>query len=211
MTGVNRWAPPPERREVKQPELPIELGAVVAPPESPQHWQTPERLLDVVRLLVDREEIGLDVCSSMDNPTAALKFYVEGGLERPWDAPAETVIFCNPPFSDCEDWARKAAMWWAARRSRKDRKAVVLVLLLPLRPHRVWWRDWVAPACPVVAVVGEAVRFKGAENDAPWPVALCVYGASEFSVFDAFASVGVEVDFLRSVTAADVLGGVSDE
>jgi len=72
-------------------------------------WQTPPRVLDVVRR---HAPIGLDACTAPDNPTGALMHYTEAddGLALPWRIRelAEPLVWCNPPYSNSKDWIAKA-------------------------------------------------------------------------------------------------------
>lgn len=70
---------------------------------------TPEYVLGPVRVALGGR-IGLDPCTTPDNPTRATRFYtppVDGCLEL-WDA--ETV-FCNPPYGEArERWVNRCIL-----------------------------------------------------------------------------------------------------
>lgn len=57
----------------------------------------------------------------------------DDGLAQDWTGER---VWCNPPFSACEPWVRKAS----------ERVAELAVLLLPAnRTEQVWWHDLVEP------------------------------------------------------------------
>src|SRR5689334_8272167 len=85
-------------------------------------WQTPDKILDLVRKLAP---IGLDPCTSPDNPTRARLFYyrpspmeaeklasspagrlqayleissLTDGLQLPWGVEKNELIYVNPPY-----------------------------------------------------------------------------------------------------------------
>ncbi len=196
MSAVNRWAPPPKSRAAsKQVELPCELGPVAVAPENPQHWQTPERLLSVVRAI---GPIGLDVCTSAANPTGARRFYTAMGLDRRWQAGEGEVIFCNPPFEEAAPWCGKARAYVAERMARAERRrgswVPPVVMVLPLRTHRRWWWEVFRPGPDLwveLFAVCEPVTFRGAPSAAPWPVAIAVFGPDVRRYTGAFFSAGV--------------------
>jgi phage N-6-adenine-methyltransferase len=79
----------------------------------------------------------LDVAASAAN-TKAPAFYdrLENGLVLPWVG----RIWCNPPYSDCGAWVRKAWAEWEAGH------ADVIAMLLPAnRTEQAWWQDTVEP------------------------------------------------------------------
>ena len=69
---------------------------------------TPPYILEPVRAALGGE-IGLDPCTEVDNPTAALMFYTaqDDGLSQPWSFRpiSNPSIFCNPPYGKArEPW-----------------------------------------------------------------------------------------------------------
>jgi phage N-6-adenine-methyltransferase len=72
----------------------------------------------------------VDVAASPKNAKCP-RFYTrdDDGLSQNWDGER---VWCNPPFSKLEPWARKA---W-------DSKADVVVMLLPAnRTEQPWWQE----------------------------------------------------------------------
>jgi phage N-6-adenine-methyltransferase len=95
----------------------------------------------------------LDVAAAPHNAKAP-KFYTreDDGLTRHWFG----RVWCNPPYSDCGAWVRKAWQQWESRYPDTDagRKASLMfrddvrliVMLLPAnRVEQGWWQDHVEP------------------------------------------------------------------
>lgn len=77
----------------------------------------------------------LDVAASAANAKAP-RFYTreQDGLSLPWAG----AVWCNPPYSDCGAWVRKA---WTEHGSAER-----IVMLLPAnRCEQAWWQDLVEP------------------------------------------------------------------
>jgi len=129
-------------------------------------WLTPEWFLDLVR---DVAPIGLDPCTSLDNPTNARRFIVQRdggcGLRDRWVTHPDEVTFVNPPYGahlsgNVEpDHKHKGAnrashsgvgfgRGWAKRiASYVDGATIALV---PVRTDTKWWREmfgWADCAC----------------------------------------------------------------
>lgn len=108
----------------------------------------------------------LDVAAAEHNAKAP-RFYTrkEDGLAQSW---ADERVWCNPPYSDCGAWVRKA--WsefgrepWTAEAERhrvennralgyptpdyvEPPRAALIVMLLPAnRVEQRWWQDLVEP------------------------------------------------------------------
>jgi phage N-6-adenine-methyltransferase len=80
---------------------------------------------------------GLDVAAASHNHKAPAYYTREqDGLSLPWTG----VVWCNPPYSDCGSWVRKAWTEWEAE------NAAVIAMLLPAnRVEQSWWQDHVEP------------------------------------------------------------------
>lgn len=79
----------------------------------------------------------LDVAAANHN-AKALTFCTieEDGLAQPWNG----SVWCNPPYSDCGAWVRKA--WHEWLRGGPE----LIVMLLPAnRVEQGWWQDHVEP------------------------------------------------------------------
>ena len=81
----------------------------------------------------------LDVAAAPHNAKAP-RFYTreDDGLGQPWSG----LVWCNPPYSDCGAWVRKAWSEWNARDAAPYR---ILMLLPANRVEQAWWQDLVEP------------------------------------------------------------------
>lgn len=79
----------------------------------------------------------LDVAAAEHNAKCERYFTRDDdGLSRDWNG----RVWCNPPYSDCGTWVRKA---WAEFNSGR---AQTVVMLLPAnRVEQGWWQDGVEP------------------------------------------------------------------
>jgi hypothetical protein len=94
--------------------------------------------------------IGLDPCTTPDNPAGAERFYCPpaDGAELPWDAPS---IFVNPPYS-------RARERWVHRCIAAGEAGSAVVLLMPSATDTRIWQHAAASATAVVFVKGR-VKF----------------------------------------------------
>lgn len=87
----------------------------------------------------------LDVAAAPHNAKAP-KFYTreDDGLTQPWriaDVAGEYNVWCNPPYSDCGAWVRKAWDEWNG-----PYPPHLIAMLLPAnRPEQNWWQEHVEP------------------------------------------------------------------
>lgn len=79
----------------------------------------------------------LDAAAAERNAKCERYYSIEDdGLSQPWYG----SVWCNPPYSDCGAWVRKA--WAEFNAGRCDR----IVMLLPAnRVEQAWWQDNVEP------------------------------------------------------------------
>lgn len=95
----------------------------------------------------------LDVAAAEHNARAP-EFYTreDDGLSLPWSG----RVWCNPPYSDCGAWVRKAWETWNGAGFPLDpyrifhgsevAEAELIVMLLPAnRVEQAWWQDLVEP------------------------------------------------------------------
>lgn len=90
----------------------------------------------------------LDVAAAPHNAKAH-RYYTreDDGLSQPWVG----RVWCNPPYSDCGAWVRKAWDEWNGAmtlRLPEDRTGLpsLIVMLLPAnRVEQAWWQDYVEP------------------------------------------------------------------
>lgn len=82
----------------------------------------------------------LDVAAAEHN-AKCLSYYTleEDGLAEPWYG----RVWCNPPYSDCGAWVRKA---WEEWQRPSGLTPDLIVMLLPAnRVEQAWWQDYVEP------------------------------------------------------------------
>lgn len=130
-------------------------------------WATPQWLYDALH-----KEFGftLDPCSDGTNAKCP-RFYTptENGLLRNWGTDS---VFMNPPYSETEDWMRKA--YGAAQ------EGATVVCLVPARTDTVWWHEYAMKG--EVRFLRGRLKFGDAENSAPFPSAVIVFRPREFKL-----------------------------
>lgn len=144
-------------------------------------WNTPRSLLERLYKVFSFD---LDPCSdSKETPNVKARFHYteEGdGLSKPWFG----VVYMNPPYGrQIGRWVRKAATCGAE----------TVVCLLPARTDTRWWQSYVPGASFVVFIRGR-LRFGGANNSAPFPSALAVFGEINLDQKRLLSSLGWVVD-----------------
>lgn len=95
----------------------------------------------------------LDVAAAPHNAKAP-EFYTreDDGLSKPWRG----LVWCNPPYSDCGAWVRKAWGEWRGSDPRtpddhymqlaRDAAPYRILMLLPAnRVEQKWWQELVEP------------------------------------------------------------------
>lgn len=126
--------------------------------EHPNNTQfTPRYVLDPV--WADLGGIGLDPCTTADNPTGARYFYTESddGLSKPWwCAPGMSLvlissIFVNPPYS-------KAREPWVKKCIEAGANGVRVALLIPAATDTRIFQSAASTATAVVFIKGR-VKF----------------------------------------------------
>jgi phage N-6-adenine-methyltransferase len=93
---------------------------------------TPQRVLDVVRAVAP---IGLDPCTTKDNPTKARFFYTpdEDGSTASWAlCPPDELIYVNPPYS------RGMLAKWAAKVVHSAQQGREIIMLTPCDLGTIW-------------------------------------------------------------------------
>lgn len=114
---------------------------------------TPSYVLEPVRVDLGGR-IGLDPCTTEDNPVDADYFYTpkEDGLALPWAASGWTPsVFVNPPYS-------KAREPWVRRCIEVADFGCRVVLLIPAATDTRIWQQAVSEATAVVFIKGR-VKF----------------------------------------------------
>lgn len=76
------------------------------------------------------------------------------GLLDPWCH----ATYCNPPFGTLNDWLKYSG-----------KQPVSHVMLVPVRPHRKWWREWAKTA---ELIYLNPLTFLGYDQSFPAPLCL---------------------------------------
>lgn len=142
-------------------------------------WQTPDKLLDVVRNVAP---IGLDPCTVIENPTGALYVCAHDcgmdGLTYDWITlcSADQIIYVNPPYG-------RALASWVTKCRAEAREGANVILLCPARTDTRWF-PWDASR---ICFLKGRLTFKGAPAPAPFPSAVALWTYS-FDIRDRFVS-----------------------
>lgn len=154
------------------------VKSMACPGEREQEIVTPQEFLDALELLWPGGAI-LDPCGSLKSLNTAHFRYVleagEDGLALPWS----DRNFTNPPYGPLQDWLEKATVEWIAGHAS--------VLLIPVRPHRTWWRRMVLrhPVCWL-----DPLTFVGFDQSFPAPLCAPGFGVSLNEMRRAFSHLG---------------------
>lgn len=158
------------------------------PSNDPRQTQfTPSYVLDLVK--ADLGGIGLDPCTTSDNPVGAESFYTveDDGLEMPWGTFGwRPSVFVNPPYG-------KAREPWVNRCIRAGFLAQRVILLIPAATDTRIWQRAVQHASSVVFVRGRlkfgVLRPNGRQVAASHPSALIGFNTD----LAACSSLGVRL------------------
>ena len=85
-----------------------------------------------------------------------------GGLDREWG----TRVFCNPPYSNLKEWAKKAY--------EESQLGKLVVLLIPSRTDTKYWHKYIMKATEIRFCKGR-LKFGGSKNSAPFPSAVIIF------------------------------------
>jgi site-specific DNA-methyltransferase (adenine-specific) len=80
------------------------------------------------------------------------------------------TVFINPPYSQCEEWMRKA--YGAAQ------EGATVVCLVPSRTDTEWWHRFAMKG--EIRLLKGRLKFGDAVNSAPFPSAVIVFRPREF-------------------------------
>lgn len=124
-------------------------------------WETPQDFFDALN---EEFRFETDVCAIPENAKCEKYFTPEqDGLKQDWTG----VCWCNPPYGrQIGKWVEKAA-----------KSNATVVMLVPARTDTAWFHDWILPFAEIRFVRGR-LRFGGAENNAPFPSMVCVFGSN---------------------------------
>lgn len=143
---------------------------VEVPSTGHDEWATPSWLFNAL----NREfQFTLDPCSNWDGSNALCdKFFTfrQNGRLQDWGT---NTVFMNPPYSDCENWMRKA---YGA-----SQDGATVVCLMPAKTDTIWWHEF--------AMKGEIRLFQGRlcygdqqNKRAPFPSAVIVFRPAVFKL-----------------------------
>ena len=144
-----------------------------------QAWQTPDDVLDVVRQVA---HIELDPCTSPDNPVGADTYYAlendNDGLINPWQlTERHHQVYVNPPFKNATPFIEQAA--------HTGSRGAQVTMLLPARVDTKNWR-LATSSCQAFAFWNRRIKFRGAKDAAPFPVAFFYWGPNRWGFSRAF-------------------------
>jgi phage N-6-adenine-methyltransferase len=138
-----------------------------------EDWETPKELLE--RLYSVFGTFDLDPCSPTSNsriaPVKAKVHYTEDddGLSLPWFG----HVFCNPPYG-------RALCHWVNKADEESRcgNTQTIVMLIPARTDTKFWHQSIVGKAAILFLKGR-LKFGNAEQVAPFPSCLVVWGGSE--------------------------------
>jgi DNA (cytosine-5)-methyltransferase 1 len=152
------------------------VGALATRPrskfDSKQDWRTPPEFIAAVEhrfgpIMIDLAASDGDECK----PLVAHITPDEDSLAMSWPTARHNagVYWLNPPFSEIAPWAKKCAAWCEVAAP-----GVVLAFLVPASVDAEWWQESVRGRAIVFALKSR-IRFIGAKDGYPKPLALCVF------------------------------------
>lgn len=151
-----------------------------------RHLRTPPEFLERVRQLGD---IGLDPCAAPRNVVRARvewhgpRYPDEDGLARSWAG--HGLVYCFPPSSNIEIWARKLASEASA--------GVEIVALLPSRTDTRWFHHNVLLKANATCLWRGRLRAVGESERTVRPRGVYYFGERVHAFREAFASAGTLV------------------
>ena len=124
-------------------------------------WSTPQDLFDWLNFMF---QFTLDPCATPEN--AKVKKYFtkpDNGLVKSW---SRERVFCNPPYSEVELWAQKAA-------TEADTAGALVALLVPARTDTKWFQKYCIGRA-IIFLKGR-LKFGGHKNSAPFPSVVVLF------------------------------------
>lgn len=76
--------------------------------------------------------------------------------------------YVNPPYG-------KYVKLWIGKAINESRKGHLVVILLPSRTDTAWFHDGVLPHADEIRFIRGRLKFKGAENSAPFPSMIIIF------------------------------------
>lgn len=147
-------------------------------PATRTNWQTPDSFLELVRQV---GSIGLDPCTTEDNPTGAAHYFDEAddGLVHTWGDMG--LIYVNPPYG-------REIGPWVARMAEEGSMGEEIVALVPARTDTKWF-GYVTTADEICFLRGR-LKFKGAKDCAKFPSCVAYWGPQRARFRDVFRKYG---------------------
>jgi phage N-6-adenine-methyltransferase len=134
-------------------------------------WLTP---LDLFERLDEKWRFDLDPCANNENPLPSLRELVH--IVKDWGIDAFEYewcgrrVFCNPPYSQIEDWVAKA---------HSHRHDAVTVMLIPSRTDTKYWHKYIQNDALKVEFLPGRLKFRrpdgGKSTSAPFPSCLVYF------------------------------------
>lgn len=155
-----------------------------------QDWETPDSILDIIERY---RPIRLDPCTTPENPTRAADFFVpaDDGLCQDWNMRAGGLIYVNPPYGrQLSKWVGKVVTENLRRPVCESRHGTEIILLIPARPDTANWQNGIFENADAVCFVKGRIRFRDAENSAPFPSALVYFGDRGGDFVSHFSCLG---------------------
>ncbi len=154
------------------------------------NWRTPPGFLKLVREFSSTGRIGLDPCTTEDNPTEADHIFtpVEDGLVQDWSG--KGLVFANPPYGrKLSPWAKK----FASSSTGKEQ-----LTLTPARVDTKWFR-YMTSATRICFLYGR-LQFHEQRPDGSWGPQLDEQGKPCSAPFPCAVSYwGTRIDDFRRV------------
>jgi len=143
-------------------------------------WRTPENVLKVVRQIA---KIGLDPCTTHDNPVGAETIICppDDGLLYDWKR-KDAITYVNPPYG-------RELPAWVSKSVAEARCGAEIVLLTPALPGTAWFRSlWHEAA--VICFWNNRIKFRGAKSTSPFPSMLSYFGKNAMPAASIWAHHG---------------------
>lgn len=101
----------------------------------------------------------------------------DNGLDVPWS----DCTFVNPPYRELKKWLTEFRM---------VHHEVRIAWLIPVRPHRAWWRTWASEFVDTVIYLNP-VTFVGYEQTFPTPLCLGYRGEDSDEIVREYSLAGL--------------------
>lgn len=129
-------------------------------------WSTPQEFFDEL----DREfHFDIDVCANEQN-AKCVNYYTEddNGLIQDWGG---KTCFCNPPYSNCAEWAEKAYY-------EGSKPNTTIVMLIPARTDTKYFHKYIYKRAELRFIKGR-LKFGNSKNAAPFPSMVVIFRGPE--------------------------------